>query len=125
MPLMFFLKLYARFAGLVMLVLVVCVALFVGVNSVRSQFWHERFPEPLMRWLQSDPDAAERYHWLGSLYDFEVTSADELALSPVTLERLGYNQVVSWPPLWLPDSGSRSRCPSVADGVGRSVPGGG
>jgi two-component system sensor histidine kinase RstB len=95
MPLMFFLKLYARFAGLVTLVLVVCVALFVGVNSVRSQFWHERFPEPLMRWLQSDPDAADRYHWLGALYDFEVTSPDELDLSPVTLERLGYDQIVS------------------------------
>lgn len=96
MPLMFFLKLYARFAGLTALVLLLCIALFVGVNSVRSQFWHERFPEPLMRWLQSDPAAAERYHWLGSLYNFSVLGPDELeSLSPITLERLGYHQVVA------------------------------
>lgn len=95
MPLMFFLKLYARVAGLTALVLIFCVTLFVGVNSVRSQFWHERFPEPLMRWLQSDPSAADRYHWLGSLYDFAAIAPDELAVSPVTLERLSYNQVVA------------------------------
>ncbi len=95
MPLMFFLKLYARFAGLVLLVLIVCVALFVGINSVRSQFWHERFPEPLMRWLQSDPDAAQRYHWLPSLYDFQVASPEALALTPVAMERLGYDQIVT------------------------------
>ncbi|MBW0148848.1 ATP-binding protein [Marinobacter arenosus] len=96
MPLMFFLKLYARFAGLTALVLLVCIGLFVGVNSVRSQFWHERFPEPLMRWLQSDPAAAERYHWLGSLYNFSVLGSDQLeSLSPITLERLGYHQVVA------------------------------
>lgn len=95
MPLMFFLKLYARFAGLVMLVLIVCVALFVGMNSVRSQFWHERFPEPLMRWLQSDSAAGERYHWLGSLYDFRLSRPGELSLSAVTRERLGYDQVVT------------------------------
>ena len=96
MPLMFFLKLYARFAGLTALVVVLCVALFSGVNSVRSQVWHERFPAPLMRWLQADPAAAERYHWLGSLYDFTTIGSEQLAsLSPITLERLGYQQVVA------------------------------
>ncbi|MBW7472783.1 ATP-binding protein [Marinobacter sp. M216] len=96
MPLMFFLKLYARVAGLTALVVLLCVALFVGVNSVRSQFWHERFPEPLMRWLQSDPAASDRYHWLGSLYNFSVLGSAELeSLSAITLERLGYHQVVA------------------------------
>ncbi|MBW4935752.1 ATP-binding protein [Marinobacter sp. F4206] len=96
MPLMFFLKLYARFAGLTALVLLLCVGLFSGVNSVRSQFWHERFPEPLMRWLQSDPAASERYHWLRSLYDFSILDSAELeSLSPITRERLGYQQVVA------------------------------
>lgn len=95
MPLKFFLKLYARLAGLTALVLLLCVALFSGVNSVRSQFWHERFPEPLMRYLGADSAPAERYHWLSSLYDFQVVDAGELTLSPITLERLGYGQVVA------------------------------
>ncbi|MEE2763790.1 MAG: ATP-binding protein [Pseudomonadota bacterium] len=95
MPLMFFLKLYARFAGLTALVLILCVALFVGVNAVRAQFWQERFPEPLMRWLQSDPAPAQRYHWLTTLYDFRISGPEQLGLSPVTRERLGYDQVVA------------------------------
>ena len=36
MPLKFFLKLYARLAGLTALVILLCVVLFVGINSVRS-----------------------------------------------------------------------------------------
>ncbi|AOY88554.1 two-component sensor histidine kinase [Marinobacter salinus] len=95
MPLKFFLKLYARLAGLTALVILLCVLLFAGVNSVRSQFWHERFPEPLMRWLAADSAPVEHYHWLASLYDFRILHAGELGLSPVILERLGYGQVVA------------------------------
>jgi two-component system sensor histidine kinase RstB len=95
MPLKFFLKLYARLAGLTALVIVLCVVLFVGINSVRSQFWHERFSEPLMRWLASSPAPKLQYHWLASQYDFSVAGAGELGLSQVIRERLGYGQVVS------------------------------
>ncbi|QSP96275.1 ATP-binding protein [Marinobacter salinisoli] len=95
MSLTFFLKLYARFAGLMVLVMLLCVALFVGVNAVRSMAWHEHFPEPLMRWLIGDPDLNAPEHWLHAGYDFRILSPEEAGLEPVIMERLGYNQVVS------------------------------
>lgn len=94
MPLKFFLKLYARLAGLTALVVLLCALLFTGINSVRSQFWHERFPEPVMRWLAATPAPAQQYHWLRSTVDFRVGAASEFVLSQVALERLGYGQVV-------------------------------
>ncbi|WP_372998503.1 ATP-binding protein [Marinobacter sp.] len=94
MPLKFFLKLYVRLAGLTALVVLICVVLFAGINAVRSQFWHERFPEPLMRWLAAAPAPAEQYHWLSSTVDLRVGAASQFDLSPVALERLGYGQVV-------------------------------
>lgn len=97
MSLKFFLKLYARLAGLTALVLLLCIALFSGVNSVRSQFWYEHFPEPLMRWLAADTMPAEQYHWLGALYDFRAVGPNQANLTPVVLERLGYGQVVTIP----------------------------
>ncbi|RBW50571.1 ATP-binding protein [Marinobacter sp. F3R11] len=95
MPLKFFLNLYARLAGLTALVILLCIALFLGINSVRSQFWHERFSEPLMRWLASSPAPGHQYPWLDSLNDFQVGGAGELSLTPVIRERLGYGQVVA------------------------------
>ena len=95
MPLKFSLKLYARLASLAALVILLCVALFVGINSVRSQFWHERFSEPLMRWLASSPAPEQQYHWLVSRYDLRAAGASELMLSEVIRERLGYDQVVA------------------------------
>lgn len=95
MPLKFFLKLYARLAGLAALVILLCIILFVGINSVRSQFWHERFSEPLMRWLAHTPAPAQQYQWLSSHYDFSDVSAKELSVSPIIRERLGYGQVVA------------------------------
>ena len=94
MPLKFFLKLYARLAGLTALVVFLCVLLFTGINSVRSQFWHERFPEPLMRWLAAAPAPLQQYHWLSSAVDLRMGAASRFNLSPVALERLGYGQVV-------------------------------
>lgn len=95
MPLNFFLKLYARLAGLTALVILLCIVLFVGINSVRSQFWHERFAEPLMRWLASSPAPEQQYHWLAPEYGFQVVDAGDPSLSPVIRERLGYGQVVA------------------------------
>ncbi|MFP3979416.1 ATP-binding protein [Marinobacter sp. KMM 10035] len=95
MPLKFFLKLYARLAGLTALVILLCSVLFVGMNSVRSQFWHERFSDPLMRWLASSPAPEQQYHWLVSRYDFRVVGTEELSGYPVVRERLGYGQVVA------------------------------
>lgn len=95
MPLKFFLKLYLRLIGLTFLVLLLCAALFTGINSVRQQFWHERYPEPLMRWLAAAPAPLQQYHWLSSLYDFRVSPPDDLALSSVARERLSYGQVVA------------------------------
>jgi two-component system sensor histidine kinase RstB len=97
MSLKFFLKLYTRLAGLAALVLLLCVALFTGVNSVRSQFWNEHFPEPLMRWLAADTLPEDQYHWLGLLYDFRELDAHQSDIPPVALERLGYGQVVTLP----------------------------
>ena len=94
MPLKFFLKLYARLAGLTALVVLLCVLLFTGINTVRSQFWHERFPEPLMRWLATAPAPVQQYHWLTSTVDLRVGAPSRFNLSPVALERLGYGQVV-------------------------------
>ncbi|KEF31103.1 Putative two-component sensor [Marinobacter nitratireducens] len=95
MPLKLFLKLYLRLAGLTGLVVLVCIALFSGVNSVREQVWQEEFPEPLMRWLAADPASVERYDWLSSHYDFQVLEPDEMTLSDITRERLGYGQLVA------------------------------
>ncbi|SFR55947.1 two-component system, OmpR family, sensor histidine kinase RstB [Marinobacter gudaonensis] len=95
MPLKFFLKLYARLAGVTALVVLLCVALFAGINSVRLQYWQERFPEPLMRWLAAAPAPAEQYHWLGAVLELREGSAAQFDLSPVVAERLGYGQVVS------------------------------
>ncbi|MEX0605408.1 MAG: ATP-binding protein [Marinobacter sp.] len=93
MPLKFFLKLYARLIVLTALVLILCLALFWGVNSVRSQSWQEQFPGPMMRWLASVPAPAGHYKWLESFYDFRVISPD--ALTSVVQERLAYGQVVA------------------------------
>lgn len=95
MPLKYFLKLYARLAGLTALVLLLCVGLFSSVNSVRFQFWSDHFPEPLLRWLAADPAPADRYHWLAPYYDLRVSDPRQLSLSPVVMERLGYGQVVT------------------------------
>lgn len=94
MPLKFFLKLYARLAGLTALVVLLCVLLFTGINTVRSQFWHERFPEPLMRWLAAAPAPVQQYHWLTSTVDLRMGAPSRFNLTPVALERLGYGQVV-------------------------------
>lgn len=95
MPLKFILKLYFRLIGLAFLVLLLCVALFLGVNSVRHQFWQERYPEPLLRWLAATPVPAQHYHWLEPLYDFRVIPAGQLSLPSVRAERLSYGQVVT------------------------------
>lgn len=94
MPLKFFLKLYGRLAGVTALVLLFCVALFSGINAVRSQYWHEHYPEPLMRWLAAAPAPAQQYHWLRATVDLQVGPAAHFALPSVTAERLGYGQVV-------------------------------
>lgn len=95
MPLKFFFKLYVRLIGLTFLILLFCVALFLGVNSVREQYWQERFAEPLMRWIASTPNAQQQYHWLSSFHDFRVFAPDQLAVSDIVAERLAYRQVVS------------------------------
>lgn len=95
MPLKYFLTLYARLIGLVLLISVLCVALFQGLNSVRLQSWQERFPAPLMQWLASVPAPELNYHWLPALYDFQRLDPDDSGLSGVVRERLGYGQVIS------------------------------
>jgi two-component system, OmpR family, sensor histidine kinase RstB len=95
MPFKFFFKLYARLIGLTFLILMFCVALFMGVNSVREQYWQERFAEPLMRWVASTPNPQEQFHWLSAFYDFRLLSPEQLAVSDIEIERLSYGQVVS------------------------------
>ncbi|WP_336367145.1 ATP-binding protein [Marinobacter sp. C2H3] len=95
MPTTHFLKLYLRLAGLCALVLLACVLSFQGLNAVRYQFWLERFPEPLMRWLVMAPAPQQQYPWLVARFGLATTAAEDEHLSDVTLERLGYGQVVS------------------------------
>jgi len=95
MPFKFFFNFYARLIGLTSLILLVCVALFLGVNSVREQYWQERFAGPLMRWIASAPNPVLQYHWLSSRYDFQAVTAGQLTVSEIVIERLSYGQVVS------------------------------
>lgn len=95
MPFKFFFKLYARLIGLSFLILVFCASLFLGVNSVRQQYWQESFTKPLMHWIASTPNAAKQYHWLSSYYDLQVLAPDQLTISDIAVERLSYGQVVS------------------------------
>ncbi|MDK8464653.1 ATP-binding protein [Marinobacter sp. SS13-12] len=95
MPLKFFLKLYARLIGLTFLILLLCAALFLGVNSVREQFWQERFSGSLLHWIAATPYPEQQYHWLESFYDLRVTPPGDLPFSEVIMERLAYGQVVA------------------------------
>ncbi len=97
MPLKFFLKLYARLTGLTVIVILLCLLLFWGINSVRLQSWQERFPAPVMHWLASVPAPRDHYPWLEALYDFDDVPLPMLSVGPVIRERLGYGQVVTLP----------------------------
>ncbi|PSF10633.1 two-component sensor histidine kinase [Marinobacter fuscus] len=95
MSLSFFLKAYLRIAAIVVVVALVCALLFHGINSVRSQYWHEQASAPAMRWLAATPDPLSNYSWLPPRFDLRQSSPVSLGLSPVIQERLGYGQVVS------------------------------
>ncbi|MFO8141993.1 MAG: hypothetical protein R6T87_08940, partial [Marinobacter sp.] len=95
MSLKFFLTIYARLAGAAALVILICTLLFTGINSVRQQFWHERFAEPLMQWLAATPTPARQYHWMPSMFELHSGDPDQFELTKVTAERLGYGQVVA------------------------------
>lgn len=95
MPLKFFLKLYTRLIGLTFLILLLCTALFMGVNSVREQFWQERFSGPLLHWISATHYPEQQYHWLESFYDLRVSAPGDLPFSDVIMERLSYGQVVA------------------------------
>jgi len=95
MPFKFFLRLYTRLAGLILLVLVICVGLFWGVNGVRQQAWQEQFAQPLMQWLATIPPSERNYEWLNDWLRLTSVSSKEHTFSPVIQERLDYGQVVS------------------------------
>lgn len=97
MSLKFFLTAYARLVLIAVAVVLVCWALFTGINSAREKIWHEQAAAPLMRWLASDPDPLARYHWMQSLFGLTLSPPSRLELSPVMRERLGYGQVVGEP----------------------------
>jgi len=97
MPLKYFLKIYARLVAITAAVLVLCVLLFNGINSVRTQYWHEHAAEPLMRWLAAVPEPAGQYHWMPSLFGLQTLMPEQLAGQPVLAERLAYGQVVAEP----------------------------
>lgn len=91
----FFLNLYARLIALVALILIACLGLYWGTNSVRLHSWYERYPAPMMHWLAAMPAPGAHYHWLNNYYDFTVYSGTDNELSNLTRERLGYGQVVA------------------------------
>ncbi|MFC4259518.1 ATP-binding protein [Marinobacter lacisalsi] len=92
MPFTFTIKLFARLAGLAVLITLVCSLIWWGLASVRHQAWQEQLAEPLMTWLARTPSPAQQYHWLSPLYDFQITNAKRLSLGPVISERLHYGQ---------------------------------
>ncbi|MGC8121295.1 ATP-binding protein [Marinobacter sp. VGCF2001] len=95
MSLNFFLKAYARVAIIAAVVLLVCIMLFSGINSVREQYWRERMATPLMSWLAAAPDPLNQYHWMAPMFGLKRGQPASLGLSAVTTERLGYGQVVA------------------------------
>ena len=95
MSLNFFLKAYARIAAIAAAVVLLCVLLFNGINSVREQYWHEQAVTPVMRWLAAAPDPLSQYHWMAPMFGLRSGVAADFGLSPVALERLGYGQVVA------------------------------
>ncbi|WP_323752419.1 ATP-binding protein [Marinobacter sp.] len=97
MSLKFLLKAYAQVVTVAALVVLVCVILFNGLNSVRAQDWHERSMQPLMKWLATVPNPSEQYHWMPSLFGLNVGHSRDFQLHPVILERLSYGQVVAEP----------------------------
>src|SRR5690554_3418569 len=97
MSLKFFLKIYARLLAITAAVLVLCVLVFNGINSVRGQYWHEQAAEPLMRWLAAVPDPARQYHWMPSLFGLHTLLPEQLQDALVLAERLAYGQVVAEP----------------------------
>ena len=97
MPLIYLLKLYARLAGFVLLMAVLCVLLFQGLNGIRQQMWLEHHGTALMQWLASSADPVGHYAWLVPTYNLEVGPATQLADTAVVRERLSYGQVVVLP----------------------------
>ncbi|MBE0486016.1 ATP-binding protein [Marinobacter sp.] len=95
MSLKFFLSIYARLVGVTALVVLICTLLFTGINSVRHQFWHERFAEPLMRWLAATPVPVRQYHWMPSMFGLRSGDPSQFDLTTITTERLGYGQIVA------------------------------
>jgi two-component system sensor histidine kinase RstB len=92
MPFTFTIKLFARLAGLTVLITLICALVWWGLASVRHQAWQERLAGPLMTWLARTPAPGQQYHWLSSLYDFQIIDADRVGLDPVIRERLAYGQ---------------------------------
>jgi two-component system sensor histidine kinase RstB len=97
MPPIYFLKLYARLAGFVLLMAVLCMSLFQGFNGIRQQMWLEHHGTALMQWLVKSADPVGHYAWLVPAYNLEVGSITQLADTAVIRERLGYGQVVVLP----------------------------
>jgi two-component system sensor histidine kinase RstB len=91
------LKLYARLAGFVLLMAMLCVLLFQGLNGIRQQMWLEHHGTALMQWLASSADPVGHYPWLMPAYNLETGPATQLADTPVIRERLSYGQVVVLP----------------------------
>ena len=94
MPLSFTIKLFARLAGLAVLITFLCSLVWWGLSSVRHQAWQERMAEPLMEWLARTPSPGQHYPWLSSLFDLRVATMKQLSLDPVIVERLSYGQTV-------------------------------
>lgn len=97
MPLIYFLKLYARLAGFVLLMTLLCVLLFQGLNGIRQKMWLEHQGSALMQWLASSADPVSHYAWLVPAYNLDVGPATQLADSSIIRERLSYGQVVVLP----------------------------
>lgn len=113
MLLTFTIKLFARLAGLAILIALICSLVWWGLASVRHQAWQDRMVAPLMTWLARTPSPAQQYHWLGPLYDFRHVGAGQLDLSPVILERLHYGQT----PVLSDPLGPRALVAGAAGGV--------
>lgn len=90
-----YLRLYALVLLAVLLVVLLCVAMVTGLNSVRHQAWLESAPRPLMSWLAQRPQAARLVADLPHSAQLRMLPLQEASLSNTERERLSYGQLLA------------------------------
>lgn len=91
----YYLRVYALLLVLTLGAGMLGYSLLAALNGVREQAWQEQFPRPLVSWLIKNPAAAKLATWGNDDVRLDFRSEDQLALTRVARERLGYGQVLA------------------------------